>query len=108
MLKQKESTNEEEMEEDANSVATDDTFTINEEGLSTGLKPVHYNKAAPPGSKALEGFLHQFEQTILEQIVTYKQAFQSQKDMQISKLFKCLAENEEAVVVPTDKTNIYK
>eukprot|EP00957_Ditylum_brightwellii_P050142 3801315-Ditylum_brightwellii.AAC.1 len=28
--------------------------------------------------------------------------------MQFSKLFKCLAENEEVVVVPTDKTNSYK
>eukprot|EP00957_Ditylum_brightwellii_P080773 6143275-Ditylum_brightwellii.AAC.1 len=28
--------------------------------------------------------------------------------MQFSKLFKCLVENEEAVVVPTDKTNSYK
>eukprot|EP00957_Ditylum_brightwellii_P210585 15365143-Ditylum_brightwellii.AAC.1 len=96
------------MEEDAESVATDETFTINEDGLSTGLKLVHYNKSVPPGSKALEDFLYQFEQTILESIVTYKQAFQSQKDIQFNKLLKCLVENEEAVVVPMDKTNSYK
>eukprot|EP00957_Ditylum_brightwellii_P003495 264793-Ditylum_brightwellii.AAC.1 len=28
--------------------------------------------------------------------------------MQFNKLFKCLAENEETVVVPLDKTNSYK
>eukprot|EP00957_Ditylum_brightwellii_P036594 2772757-Ditylum_brightwellii.AAC.1 len=28
--------------------------------------------------------------------------------MQFNKLFKCLVENEEAVVVPTDKTKSYK
>eukprot|EP00957_Ditylum_brightwellii_P188444 14345694-Ditylum_brightwellii.AAC.1 len=60
------------MEEDDESTTTDDTFSINEDGLSTGLKPVHYSKAAPPGSKTLEDFLHRFEQTILERIVTYK------------------------------------
>eukprot|EP00957_Ditylum_brightwellii_P186660 14212084-Ditylum_brightwellii.AAC.1 len=59
-------------EEDDESTATDDSFSINEEGLSTGLKPVHYSKEASPGSKALEDFLHRFEQTILERIVTYK------------------------------------
>eukprot|EP00957_Ditylum_brightwellii_P091741 6985210-Ditylum_brightwellii.AAC.1 len=96
------------MEEDDESTATDNTFSINEDGLSTGLKTVHYSKAAPPGSKALGDFLHRFEQTILERIVTYKRSFQSQKDMQFNKLFKCLAEDEETVVVPTDKTNSYK
>eukprot|EP00957_Ditylum_brightwellii_P111202 8480032-Ditylum_brightwellii.AAC.1 len=96
------------MEEDVSSVASDDTFNINEEGLSTRLNPVNSNKVAPPGSKALEDFLHRVEQTILEKIVTYKQDFQSQKDIQFSKLFKSLAENEEVVVVPTDKTNSYK
>eukprot|EP00957_Ditylum_brightwellii_P012813 968439-Ditylum_brightwellii.AAC.1 len=71
-LKRKETTDEEEVEEDDESTARDDTFSINEDGLSTGLKLVHYSKAAPPGSKALEDFLHRIEQTILERIVTYK------------------------------------
>eukprot|EP00957_Ditylum_brightwellii_P116607 8894730-Ditylum_brightwellii.AAC.1 len=56
----------------------------------------------------MEDFLHHFKQTILERIVTYKQSYQSQKDRQFNKLFKCLAEDEETVVVPTDKTNSYK
>eukprot|EP00957_Ditylum_brightwellii_P067718 5140618-Ditylum_brightwellii.AAC.1 len=47
-------------------------------------------------------------QTILERIVTYKPSFQFQEDRQFNKLFKCLAEDEETVVVPTDKTNSYK
>eukprot|EP00957_Ditylum_brightwellii_P041551 3146886-Ditylum_brightwellii.AAC.1 len=68
----KETTDEEEMEEDDESTTTDDTFSMNEDGLSTGLKSVHYSKAAPPGLKALEDSLHCFEQTILERIVTYK------------------------------------
>eukprot|EP00957_Ditylum_brightwellii_P185258 14107166-Ditylum_brightwellii.AAC.1 len=76
-LKQKETKDE---DEDAESVVSDDIFSINEKGLSTGLSSMNSSKVAPPGLKALEDFLHQFKQTILEKIVTYKRDFQTQKD----------------------------
>eukprot|EP00957_Ditylum_brightwellii_P025694 1943777-Ditylum_brightwellii.AAC.1 len=83
-------------------------FSIKEEGLSTGLSLMNSTKAAPPCLKALEDFLHQFEQTIWERIVTCKREFQTQKDAKFSKVFKSLGKSEEVVVVPTDKTNSYK
>eukprot|EP00957_Ditylum_brightwellii_P144050 10976257-Ditylum_brightwellii.AAC.1 len=80
---------------------------VNHAGLGTGLKPENAKKFAPKGSDNLEKFLHRLEATLIKQLLKSNPPTPSKKATGFRKLFKDLRDEEDQVVVPTDKTNNY-
>ena len=76
-------------------------------GLGTGLKPENAEKVAPKGSDNLEKFLRRLETTLIEQLLKSNPPIPSEKAIGFRELFNDLRNEEDQVVVPTDKTNNY-
>ena len=79
------------------------------EGLQTGLTPTKVNLSAPRATEEVEAFLHELEQTLLDQAFEYNDKRVScPKSSQIKHLQQQLRKNTSTVVIPTDKTNSFR
>eukprot|EP00957_Ditylum_brightwellii_P196906 15002347-Ditylum_brightwellii.AAC.1 len=78
------------------------------EGLGTGLKPENMEKFGTKGSENLEKCLHHIETILAETLRNTPLAKESTKSKDFKTLFNNLQQDEDKIVVPTDKMNNYK
>ena len=86
-----------------------ESVASNLQGLETNLRPIGKCHDTPPGSEQLENFLKEVETKTLDMVWRYKNNHDTDPiSTNIRQLQETLRNNDDYVVIPTDKTNSFR